>query len=169
NNDRLYYLHRTAGMDFLPELENNSFANLIMANTDTTHLPGEVFKTPDFFLELDQTKQFNAGLGPDGHADPVGTNALIPLVMRDNPDTVGPDTNYLRYNGDLIGGSVLGGTDPGNPANPSGNDILIGGNGGVTAYGVGGQDQSGGRPRAHIPRVVPPCASSRLAGGVAQR
>src|SRR5262245_35432830 len=53
NNDRLYYLHRTAGMDFLPELENNSFANLIMTNTDTTHLPGEVFKTPDFFLELD--------------------------------------------------------------------------------------------------------------------
>src|SRR5262249_60437216 len=39
NNDRLYYLHRTAGMDFLPELENNSFANLIMTNTDTTHLP----------------------------------------------------------------------------------------------------------------------------------
>jgi Ca2+-binding RTX toxin-like protein len=146
NNDRLYYLHRTAGMDFLPELENNSFANLIMANTDATHLPGEVFKTPDFFLELDQTKQFNAGLGPDGHADPVGTNALIPLVMRDNPDTPGPDTNYLRYNGDLIGGSVLGGTDPGNPFNPSGNDILIGGNAGDTLYGDGGNDRLDGGP-----------------------
>src|SRR5262245_18966592 len=144
NNDRLYYLHRTAGMDFLPELENNSFANLIMTNTDTTHLPGEVFKTPDFFLELDQTKQFNASLG--GNADPVGTNPLIPLVMRDNPDTVGPDTNYLRYNGDLLGGSVLGGTDPGNPANPSGNDILIGGNGGDTLYGDGGKDRLDGGP-----------------------
>src|SRR5262245_20198559 len=146
NNDRLYYLHRTAGMDFLPELENNSFANLIMTNTDATHLPGEVFKTPDFFLELDQTKQFNAGLGPDGHADPTGTNPLIPLVMRDNPDTVGPDTNYLRYNGDLIGGVVLGGTDPGNPFNPSGNDILIGGNAGDTLYGDGGNDRLDGGP-----------------------
>src|SRR5499426_2104608 len=137
NNDRLYYLHRTAGMDFLPELENNSFANLIMTNTDTTHLPGEVFKTPDFFLELDQTKQFNAGLGPDGHADPTGTNPLIPLVMRDNPDTVGPDTNYLRFNGDLNTAAVLGGTP--------GNDILIGGDSSEdTLYGDAGNDRLDG-------------------------
>src|SRR5262249_59401739 len=105
----------------------------------------------DFFLELDQTKQFNAGLGPDGHADPVGTDPLIPLVMRDNPDTVGPDTNYLRYNGDLLGGAVLGGTDPGNPANPSGNDILIGGNAGDTLYGDGGNDRPECGPRATMP------------------
>src|SRR5262249_24355828 len=149
NNDRLYYLHRTQGMDFLPELENNSFANLIMINTDTTHLPGEVFLPPDFFLELDQPKQFNRSVipGPDGilgtaddlpaNADPVrpppapgDTAPFIPLVVRDNPDTVGPDTNYLQYTGDLNHGVVLGGTDPGNLANPSGNDILIGGDGG---------------------------------------
>ena len=39
DGDRLYYLHRTAGLNFLAELENNSFAKLIMANTDVTHLP----------------------------------------------------------------------------------------------------------------------------------
>ena len=34
NGDRFYYLDRTAGLNFLTELENNSFAKLIMANTD---------------------------------------------------------------------------------------------------------------------------------------
>ena len=68
NGDRLYYLARLAGLNFLNELENNSFAKLIMANTDTTHLPGDVFSTPGFILEVDQTRQFT-GLnepGPDG-------------------------------------------------------------------------------------------------------
>src|SRR5262249_39240578 len=67
NNDRLYYLSRTPGRTFLTSLENNTFADMIMTNTDATHLPGDVFKTPNYILELDQTKQFNAGLGPDGH------------------------------------------------------------------------------------------------------
>ena len=33
-------------------------------------------------------------------ADPVHTGpfaTLLPLVIRDNPATVGPDTNYLQY------------------------------------------------------------------------
>ena len=46
DGDRFYYLERTAGLNFLTELENNSFAKLIMANTDATHLPGDVFSTP---------------------------------------------------------------------------------------------------------------------------
>ena len=58
NGDRFYYLERTAGLNFLTELENNSFAKLIMANTDVTHLPGDVFSTPAFILEVDQALQF---------------------------------------------------------------------------------------------------------------
>ena len=46
NGDRLYYLHRFAGTDFLAELENNSFAKMVMANTDATHLPALIFQTP---------------------------------------------------------------------------------------------------------------------------
>src|SRR5262249_56363451 len=83
DGDRFYYLERTAGMNFLSELENNSFAKLIMANTDATHLPGDVFSTPGFFLEVDQTQQFNEGLGS---ADPVGENGEQ-VVIRDNPAT----------------------------------------------------------------------------------
>ena len=46
DGDRFYYLERTAGLNFNAELESNSFAKLIMANTDATHLPGVVFTTP---------------------------------------------------------------------------------------------------------------------------
>ena len=68
NGDRFYYLERTAGLNFLTELENNSFAKLIMANTDVTHLPGDVFSTPAFILEVDQALQYNPSVipGPDG-------------------------------------------------------------------------------------------------------
>ena len=65
NGDRLYYLARLAGLNFLNELENNSFAKLIMANTDAFHLPGDVFSTPGFILEVDQTRQFNANVFND--------------------------------------------------------------------------------------------------------
>ena len=76
NGDRFYYLERTAGLNFLTELENNSFAKLIMANTDATHLPGDVFSTPAFILEVDQTQQYT-GLGPDGGDDPIATRTAI--------------------------------------------------------------------------------------------
>ena len=51
DGDRLYYLARTAGLNFLTELEANSFASMIMRNTDVTRLPGDVFSVPNFILE----------------------------------------------------------------------------------------------------------------------
>ena len=135
NGDRFYYLERTAGLNFLTELENNSFAKLIMANTDTTHLPGDVFSTPSFILEVDQALQFT-GLGLDGrddpmHEDPTGTNALTPLVIRNNPGTTVPDPNYLQYTGgDHV---VLGGTP--------GDDTIIASIGDDTVYGDAGNDR----------------------------
>ena len=62
DGDRFYYLDRIAGLNFLTELENNSFAKLIMANTDAKHLPGDVFSTPAFTLEVNPGLQFT-GLG----------------------------------------------------------------------------------------------------------
>ena len=142
NADRFYYLERTSGLNFQTELENNSFAKLIMANTDATHLPSLVFKV-NLILEADQTRQFNEVVipGPDGilgndddlpgSADPVGDNPIVPLVMRDDPTTPGLDPNYLKYTGeDHV---VLGGTE--------GNDTLIAGIGDDTLYGDGGNDR----------------------------
>ncbi|MDR6609793.1 peroxidase family protein [Pseudomonas synxantha] len=134
NGDRFYYLSRTAGLNFGTELENNSFAKLIMLNTDVTHLANTVFLTPTFTLEVNQATQFT-GLGLDSRADPTGGIMIngvevVPLVIRDNPDTVGPDTNYLQYTGeDHI---VMGGT--------AGNDIIISGEGDDTIYGDAGDD-----------------------------
>src|SRR5262245_30714019 len=116
NGDRFYYLERTSALNFLTELENNSFAKLIMANTDTTHLPGDVFSTPGLFLEVDPTRQFNANVfnnpGADGilgddpdtpineafddiatpTEDPLSDNPLNPLVIRTNPTLVDAPT-----------------------------------------------------------------------------
>src|SRR5262249_1203635 len=166
NGDRFYYLSRTAGLHFGTELEQNSFAKLVMNNNDATHLPAEICSTPTFILEVDPTKQFNAsvvlpgpdgvfgpGPGPDGiqgtpddtpsddvaapRADPVTVGpfaALIPLVIRDNPATPGPDTNYLQYTGeDHV---VLGGTP--------GDDIILSGIGDDTLYGDAGNDRLDG-------------------------
>ncbi|RCL25155.1 heme peroxidase [Pseudomonas sp. AFG_SD02_1510_Pfu_092] len=134
NGDRFYYLARTAGLHFGTELENNSFAKLIMANSDVAHLSNTVFLTPTFTLEVNQANQFT-GLGADGRADPTGGIMIngveiVPLVIRDNPDTVGPDSNFLHYTGeDHV---VLGGT--------AGNDIIISGDGDDTVYGDAGND-----------------------------
>ncbi|HEX7892245.1 MAG TPA: peroxidase family protein, partial [Ramlibacter sp.] len=133
NGDRFYYLSRTAGLHFGIELENNSFANLVMLNTDATHLPGDVFATPAFTLEVDPSRQ-HTGLGIDGNADPAGGTGIVPLVIRDNPDTPGPDTNYLHYTGeDHV---VLGGT--------AANDTIISSIGDDTLYGDGGNDRMEG-------------------------
>src|SRR5262249_39641970 len=142
DGDRFYYLARTAGLNFLTELENNAFSKLVMLNTDVTHLPDQIFKVATWTLEVDPTKQFT-GEGLDGRADPtggifIGNVEITPLVIRDNPNTTSSDTNYLQYTGeDHI---VLGGTDPGNLSNPSGNDILISSIGDDTLYGDGGND-----------------------------
>jgi Ca2+-binding RTX toxin-like protein len=135
NGDRFYYLSRTAGMHFGTELENNSFAKLVMANSDVTHLSNTIFLTPTWILEVDQSRQ-HTGLGADGRDDPTGGTMIgdvevTPLVIRDNPATPGGDTNYLQYTGpDHV---VLGGT--------AGDDIIVSSEGDDTIYGDAGNDR----------------------------
>jgi Ca2+-binding RTX toxin-like protein len=132
NGDRFYYLQRLDGLHLFGEMENNSFASMIMRNTDAKHLPSDVFSAPSLILEVDQTKQFN-DLDGDGDlesTDPTGGGLLTKVVLRDNPGTAGPDSNYLKYTGgDHV---LLGGTE--------GADILIAGIGDDTIYGDGGND-----------------------------
>ncbi|QRM31582.1 peroxidase family protein [Microvirga sp. VF16] len=133
SGDRFYYLQRLDGLHLFGEMENNSFAAMIMRNTDATHLPSDVFSTPGLILEVDATKQFN-DLDGDGDletGDPTGGGILSQVVIRNNPATSGPDTNYLRYNGDEH--VVLGGTDA--------NDTIIASIGDDTLYGDKGNDR----------------------------
>jgi Ca2+-binding RTX toxin-like protein len=133
NGDRFYYLQRLDGLHLFGEMENNSFAAMIMRNTDATHLPSDVFSTPGLILEVDASRQFNDLDGDDilESTDPVGDGILTQLVIRNNPATTGPDTNYLRYTGgDHV---VMGGTD--------GNDVIIAGIGDDTLFGDAGNDR----------------------------
>ena len=61
DGDRFYYLSRTAGLNFLTQLEENSFAELIMRTTDTKHLPSDIFSRPDFMFELGNLDASGAG------------------------------------------------------------------------------------------------------------
>jgi hypothetical protein len=129
--DRFYYLSRTQGMNMLNQLESDSFAELVMRNTDlgdgnTTHLPSSLFLTPDHILELNQSLQ--------NEIDPVHTNpilqAISPMVIRRDTDNNGVD-DYLRYTGTAH--VVIGGTHDDN--------TLIGGEGDDTIWGDGGNDR----------------------------
>ena len=138
NADRFYYLSRTASMHFGTELENNTFARLVMLNSDATHLPADIFQTPKFILEADQSHQFNAGLGA---ADPTGGiaingNQIIPVVERDNSLTPANETgHYLHYNGAET--VVIGGT-------AGDDDLMAGSSDDDTIYGDAGRDRLDG-------------------------
>ncbi|OYY96401.1 MAG: hypothetical protein B7Y42_09275, partial [Polaromonas sp. 28-63-22] len=131
NGDRFYYLSRTQGMNLLNQLEANSFANLVMRNTDLGevgqgHLPGDLFDTPDFIIEVVRAVQIGN--------DPTGfVRALVPLTIRRDTDRDG-DTDFLQFNGGQH--VVLGGSEEA--------DTLIGGLGIDTLWGDGGNDRLDG-------------------------
>lgn len=123
DGDRLYYLTRTQGQNLLTSLEQNSFAKLIMANTDLSlpgadgirgtaddevprHIGVDAFALYDFTLEVNVANQADyngaaAGKDPSG-IDPVLEGLGLGKVQRDNPNTVldesPPDTS-LNQNG----------------------------------------------------------------------
>src|SRR5262249_53297936 len=126
DGDRFYYLFRNAGLNLFNQLEQNSFARMIMKNTDlgvdetdlndfTTHLPGDIFSTPTYILEAHEALQQDYNGDAPGK-DPLGDSILIPLVIRRDLDGDG-NAEYLQYTGgDHV---VLGGTNHDN--------VLIGG------------------------------------------
>jgi Ca2+-binding RTX toxin-like protein len=148
NGDRFYYLSRMQGTHFLQELENNSFASIVMKNTDLgelqdlgggvmgrTHLPGELFSTPQLILESHlalQTDYNGAEVGKDPNHEDEILAALEPKVSR-NGDLV-VDGNSYDNSLKFTGGEhvVLGGTE--------GNDVLIADLGDDTVWGDGGDD-----------------------------
>ncbi len=126
NADRFYYLERLDGLNLLPQLEANSFAELIMRNTSAVGFPADVFSRPDFAIEV-------ANLGASG-----------PIV--DDPNTVPDESDFLirlpngtiRFNGpehvnwNGVDQAVLGG--------PPVNDRIISSEGDDTLRGNGGND-----------------------------
>lgn len=136
--DRFYYLSRTQGMNLLTQLESDSFADLIARNTDTGdlgfHINGAAFQTADYVIEMDQSRQYNAGLGdadptrePDVLSSITGTDSL---VTRRDVDGDG-DIDFIQFHGGEH--VVLGGTAE--------NDTIIGGAGDDGIWGGDGDDR----------------------------
>ena len=140
NADRFYYLSRTAGMNMLAELENNSFASIIVRNTDVrdggAHLPADIFSSMDVYLEVNQAFQMDPDPVNDT-LDPFLGAMGAAMVERatgtaDAPLTDGARDydNLLKFNGGEH--AVLGGTND--------RDILIGGLGDDAIWGDDGDD-----------------------------
>lgn len=120
--DRFYYLSRTAGLNFLTQLEENSFSEMIDRVTDTKHLPFDVFSRPDFTFEL------------------ANINGAGPGAITDDPNT--PEYNEADLLTRTAGGvvrfagpehTVFGGTP--------GNDNMQASEGDDTLWGDEGNDR----------------------------
>ncbi|HET9861347.1 MAG TPA: peroxidase family protein, partial [Nocardioidaceae bacterium] len=80
--DRFYYLARTQGLNLLVQLEGNSFAELVMRNTDVEGLPADIFSRPDLVFNLP-----NMGA-------PGGPIVDDPMTL-DNDESVQPDLTWI--------------------------------------------------------------------------
>ena len=130
DGDRFYYLSRTQGQNLLVSLEQNSFAKLIMANTDialpgpdglrgtaddviTRHIGVDSFANYDFVLEVNAANQADQNGNAPG-VDPTGNDAILEAlgrgkVQRDDPTTAAIETNFLRFTGGehiVVGGTI---------------------------------------------------------------
>ena len=133
DGDRFYYLSRTAGLNLLVQLEGNSFAELVMRNSDATNLPADVFSRPDFLFDL-------AALGAAG---PITDDPATPDDESLMPDLRRLPDGTLRYTGPAH--VIWAGTD--DPAvvdrisSSEGDDTLRGNGGRDVMEGGAGNDQ----------------------------
>jgi Ca2+-binding RTX toxin-like protein len=147
--DRFYYPHRTAGLNFFNQLQESSFAELIMRNTDVTDLSLDVFAAPGVndptIFGGDGADVLAGGTGNDsivaGAGDDVITDSGGDDVLKggDGNDRIesqgGADRILAGSGGDFIVGAgaklILAGR---------GNDIVFAGDASQTVQGNEGDD-----------------------------
>ena len=142
--DRLYYLTRTQGTNFLNQLEPNTFSDLVMRNTDlgniySTHLNGALFVTPDYYFEMDRgiaQEDYNGAAAGRDVSWAIGEphSALLSKVTRTHTGVVADGTHDVGGTFKFLGGEhvVVGGTE--------GNDKIWTDKGIDTIWGDGGND-----------------------------
>ena len=127
NHDRFYYLARTAGLNILTQLEEQSFGDIVSRNSTAVHLPGDVFSTPAYRFEAGRVGTTGAILD-----DPLTAYNEATLLTRLANGTI-------RYGG--IEHVMLGGTAAANSlATGEGDDTIHGDEGNDTLEGGGGND-----------------------------
>jgi Ca2+-binding RTX toxin-like protein len=145
NGDRFYYLHRTPGLNLRTQLEGNSFAELIMRNTNAQSLKADVFGTADCEFELANLQGTIPGLIAD---DPKSgcDESLVLIRMADGTiryrQTNAADPPGLNaqstFNGTANGDKIHGGVDNDTFWGNKGNDRIEGNDGADVA--LGGED-----------------------------
>ncbi|MBP6012573.1 MAG: hypothetical protein KBA31_10130 [Alphaproteobacteria bacterium] len=152
DGDRLYYLPRIEGMDFGFQIENNSFADMIIANTGARHIPASIFLTPEYTVEA-------GTITPDPVTwlkNPVTGAYLVEMLPDGTVHFIGDD-NFFG-NTMVLGGTEgddrlqAGHADDDTVWGDGGNDWIDGGNGNDFLYGGTGNDtfvDSGGNDVIH--------------------
>jgi len=146
DGDRLYYLSRTSGLNLRTQLEGNSFAELIMRNTDAAALKAEVFGTADCEFELKNL----AGTGNLVLDDPASECDESKVLIRMRDGTIRYRQNNLvdppginaqnTFNGTSDANRIWGGVDNDTFWGNDGDDVIEGSDGGDTALGGNGDD-----------------------------
>jgi Ca2+-binding RTX toxin-like protein len=148
DGDRFYYLSRTAGLNMLTQLEGNSFAELIMRNTDAQGLPADSFSFPAMVFDVDAIDN-EPNTVQDDPATPEWNEAteLSRMLPSGTIRYGGPE--HVVFNGsagnDRVWSSEGDDTIRGNDGNDwmeggDGNDNLIGGLGDDLLTDLSGDD-----------------------------
>ena len=155
DDDRMYYLNRTPGMNLRTQLEGNSFAELVMRNTTATALKADSFGTADCKFELKNivspapNGSFITGAGSikDDPASECDENRLLILnsgQIKYRPvNSVDPSgiNGQAVYNGTAGGDRVVGGNDNDTIRGNEGDDIIDGNGGDDDVLGGAGNDR----------------------------
>jgi Ca2+-binding RTX toxin-like protein len=155
NGDRFYYLARTPGLNLRAQLEGNSFAEIIMRNTDGTDtLKADVFATADCKFQLAHLAGTPTGYTTSGAtvADDPSTDCNESALLLRKPDgtlqyreknTVNPPgiNGQAVYNGTAGTDRVTGGNDNDTFWGDAGNDVIEGAGGDDVALGGDGNDK----------------------------
>jgi Ca2+-binding RTX toxin-like protein len=153
NGDRLYYLARTPGMNLRAQLEGNSFAELMMRNTNVHTLKADAFATADCKFELKKLAGTPEGFTASGNTvadDPESDCNETALLIRMPDGTIkyrainSEDPSGINgqsvYNGTAGVDRIYGGNDNDTFWGGLGNDIIQGGDGADIALGGEGDD-----------------------------
>ncbi|WP_442856767.1 peroxidase family protein [Arthrobacter sp. QXT-31] len=153
NGDRFYYLARTPGMNLRAQLEGNSFAELMMRNTNAQALKADAFATADCKFELKNLAGTTEGFTSFGNTvanDPASDcdESKVLIRMSDGTikyrmtNTVDPSgiNGQSVFNGTANVDRAYGGNDNDTFWGGLGNDVIEGGDGADVALGGEGND-----------------------------
>ncbi|MGF9648100.1 peroxidase family protein [Pseudarthrobacter oxydans] len=153
NGDRLYYLARTPGMNLMAQLEGNSFAEMMMRNTNAQALKADAFATADCKFELKNLNGTVQGFASAGNAvadDPASECNESALLIRmpdgtikyrasNSVDPAGINGQAV-YNGSVNADRIHGGVDNDTMWGGLGKDVIEGNDGADTVLGGDGND-----------------------------